>query len=293
MYNKTYAEMWATYIAGNEEERQNCKAPVLAGGFGLGGGDLYTNEYGDKVWGGLKGYALHQCGVDMPKELAHKAVEILRAAWPEVVQLWTDLEEAFKQVLMRGGIVKVGEVTWDQLTRTWVEHHTKGQQCVLTFTRISMEGGGYIIRMELPSGRGLHYINATIETEAKISKKGNPYTARTIYYDGIEHSATKGADGKNNKKRMKWGRVRTNGPKLCENGDQAISRDTLLNGLFLADNMGFDLWGIFHDEAAAEVDNDCFGLQLDDLIWCLTQTPEWAKGLILGADGWEGQVYKK
>jgi DNA polymerase len=294
LYSKPYTELWKNYAAGKEDERQNSKPPVLGGGYGLGGGELYINEYGDEVRGGLWGYALSVCGVDMPKELAHKAVKILRDAWPEVVQFWTDLEEAFKQVFKRGGCVKVGEVTWSKQQCEWVEHPTKGKGCVLTFRRIKMEDGGYTIRIELPSGRALHYLNVTIDEEERISKKtGNPYTAQTIHYDGIEHSATQGADGKTAKKRHKWGRVKTYGGKICENVIQAMSRDDLLNSMFLADEMGFDIWGLFHDELAVEVDDVWDGLMLQDLLWCMVQIPWWAPGLILGAEGYTSKVYKK
>ena len=294
LYNKTYAEMWAAYKAGNEDERQNSKPAVLGAGYGLGGGEMFTNEYGDEVRGGLWGYALSVCGTDMPKELAHKAVKIFRESYPEVVQFWTDLEEAFKQVFKNGGAISVGQVTWDRKQKEWVEHPTKGKQCVITFRRKKMENGGYMVRMELPSGRALHYLNVSLEEKVLKSKKtGRDYTVEVIYYDGIEHSATQGADGKNAKKRHKWGRVKTYGGKLCENAIQAMSRDDLLNSMFLADEMGFHMWGLFHDELATEEADDIFGLRLEDLIWCMVQIPWWAPGLLLGAEGYESKVYKK
>jgi len=294
LYNKTYEELRASYEAGNVEERQNAKPPVLGGGYALGGGDLYIDENGDEKRGGLWGYALSVCGVDMPKDLAHKAVKILRDAWLEVPIFWTDLEEAFKQVFKRGGVIKVGEVTWDKQQREWVEHPTKGKGCVLTFRRIKMEDGKYSIRIELPSGRALHYLNVSIDEEQRVSKNtGRPYTSETIHYDGIEHSATQGADGKTAKKKHKWGRVKTYGGKICENVIQAMSRDDLLNSIFLAFEMGFDIFGLFHDEIAAEVDDVWDGLTLADLIWCMVQIPWWAKGLMLGAEGYTSKVYKK
>jgi DNA polymerase len=248
LYGIPYEEWYVVDAHGNhkpknaefEEKRQNSKPPVLGGGYALGGGEMFTNEYGDEVRGGLWGYALSVCGVDMPKELAHKAVKILRDAWPEVVQLWLDLEEAFKQVLKRGGVIKVGEVTWDKQAREWVEHPTKGKQCVLTFRRIKMPDGGYTIQMMLPSGRALHYLNATIEEEQKTSQRtGNPYTVYTIYYDGIEHSATQGADGKNIKKHHKWGRVKTYGGKLCLSGATQVITP---RGLKRLDETSLDDW---------------------------------------------------
>jgi len=293
LYNKTYAEMWAKYISGDDTDRQNSKPAVLGAGYALGGGEMHKNEYGDMVRGGLWGYAKNVCGVDMPKELAHKAVSIFRESYPEVVKFWADLEEAFKQVLTHGGVINVGEVTWDRQQREWVKHKTC-LGCVISFSRIAMADGGYMIRMTLPSSRALHYLNATIESEQKTSKKtGRPYTQYTIFYDGIEHSSTTGADGQQAKKRHKWGRVKTYGGKLCENAVQAIARDLLLNGMLEADAMGFHLWGLFHDELAAEEDDDIFGLSLSDLIECMTIVPVWAPGLLLAAEGFEGRVYRK
>jgi DNA polymerase len=294
LYNKSYAEMWASYIAGNEDERQNAKPAVLGAGYGLGGGEMYKNENGDMVRGGLWGYAKNVCGTDMPKELAHKAVKIFRESYPEVVQFWTDLEEGFKQVLKRGGKVRVGEVAWDKAKREWVEHPTKGKQCVIEFQRLAIEGSGWMMRMVLPSGRALHYLNATIDEEKRTSQRtGQPYTAEVIHFDGIEHSTTQGEGGQTAKKTHKWGRVKTYGAKLVENAIQALSRDDLLHSMFLADEMGFSIWGIFHDELACEVADDPFGLTVTDLNWCLTQVPEWAPGMLLGSEGWDGRVYHK
>jgi DNA polymerase bacteriophage-type len=302
LYNIPYEEWIVIDEHGNhkpknkdfEEKRQNSKPPVLGGGYCLGGGELYIDEHGDTKRGGLWGYALNVCGVDMPKELAHKAIKILRDAWPEVVQFWTDLEEAFKQVFKYGGVIKVGEVTWDRHEHEWVGHPTKGKGCILTFRRIKMGEGQYTIRVELPSGRALHYLNVSIEEEQKVGKKtGKPYTSYTLFYDGIEHSSTQAADGSRAKKQHKWGRVKTYGGKICENVIQAMSRDDLLNSLFLAEEMGFQTWGVFHDEIATEVDDVWDGLTLADLNWCMTSVPEWANGLILGAEGYEGKIYHK
>ena len=293
LFDKTYAQMWADYVAEATDERQLSKPAVLGAGYGLGGGKMIKNEFGDMVRGGLWGYAKNVCGVDMPQELAHKAVKIFRESYPEVVQFWTDLEEAFKQVLTNGGVIKVGEVTWDKIEREWIKHPSP-LGCVLTFSRIPMGDGGYTVRMQLPSGRALYYLNATIDAEEKISNKtGRPWTAYTIRYDGIEHSATQDADGATKKKGLKWGRVKTYGGKICENAIQAISRDILLYGMFLAEAMGFEIWGLFHDELATEVKDAWDGLCLEDLIACMAEVAKWARGLLLGAEGFEEQVYRK
>lgn len=293
LFNKTYAQVWADFLAGNEDERQGAKAGVLGGGYGQGGGELKKNEFGDEVRGGLWGYAKNVCGIDITRELSHRIVKVFREAYPEVVQLWTDLEEAFKQVLKEGGEIIVGDVSWDRKKREWVPHPTC-LGCKIKFRRIKMEGSGYMVRMELPSSRALHYLNATVEKEEAISPKtGQTYTREVLYYDGIEHSSTIDAAGNTSKKRHVWGRTKTYGGKLTENADQAISRDAFGNGIILADEMGFPLFGVFHDEAAAEVKKGFDELTVHDLSWCLSQVPWWAPGLILGAEGYEGPVYRK
>jgi len=294
LFNKPYEVMWKEYESGYKDDRQNSKPAVLGAGYGLSGGEMYVNENNDEVRGGLWGYAKNVCGVDMPKELAHKAVEVFRESYPEVLQFWDDLEEAFKQVLKRGGIIRVGEVTWDKKNREWIQHPTQGKGCVIEFQRQKMAGGGYLIRMVLPSGRALHYLNATIEEETRTSKRtGLPYHVQTIYYDGIEHSATEEADGRRKKKKHEWGRVKTYGGKICENGIQAMSRDDLLNGMFEADAMGFHIWGLFHDELGTEEDDTMFGLRVEDLVYCMTVVSKSTPGMLLGAEGYEGPIYKK
>lgn len=306
LFHKDYKQMWEEYINELTDERQLSKPAVLGAGYGLGGGEMIVNEFGDEVRGGLWGYAKNVCGVDMEHDLAHEAVKIFRESYPEVVQLWTDLEEAFKQVLMQGGVIKVGEVSWDRYHHEWVKHKTC-LGCVITFRRIKMAEGEYMIRMELPSGRALHYVRAQVDAiqkqrrdretgELLFDKNGAPltYTWHQLSYEGIEHSATQDANGHKAKQSHQWGRVKTYGGKLTENAVQAISRDLLLNGMTLADEMGFEIFGLFHDELATEVPiQDFGGLHVKDLVDCMSEVPFWAPGLILGAEGYESQVYKK
>lgn len=337
LYNMTYEALEAEYKNGVEDKRQNSKPPVLGGGYGLGGGDLYTNEFGDLVRGGLWGYALNVCGVDMPKPLAHKAIKILRGAWPEVVQYWRDLEEAFKQVTQSGGVIDIGKVTWSKFDQMWFPCKEVVPGTVLRFDRIAIEGGTYAVRIQLPSGRYLHYLNPTVEQEdwvtlvftdeTKLSGKlgsfvetpsgkraidlmqrgytvvtsdGNKkvmkvseWTRDLLFYDGIEHSATQDEEGKKKHATAKWGRVKTYGGKLTENVVQAFSRDILLNGMILADGMGFEIFGCFHDEQGTLADDDAFGLGVEDLRQCMMASPAWAPTMPLGAEGFETKFYRK
>ena len=291
-----YEELEKAYKAGDpqvKEMRQNSKPPVLGCGYQLGGGKLVTNQFGDTVRSGLWGYALNVCSVDMPQELAHQAVKIYRESYPEVVQLWADMENAFKWVLRHGGKITVGEQTWNRYDREWggIENPDK---VYITFSRVQSKALGNIIRMCLPSGRFLHYLNSRLEKETVPGNDGRPWERETIYYDGIEHSATTDESGAVAKKAHKWGKVKTSGGKLVENGDQAISRDILINGMHLAKGLGFKTFGVFHDEMATEVDDKQWDAPgISDLRWAMSQPPKWAPTLLLDAAGWEGTYYHK
>ena len=124
--NYSYDELKRLYDAEDKDVdllRQNCKPPVLGCGYALGGGELVVNSFGDTVRSGLWGYALTVCGVDMPQELAHKAVKIYRELNYEVTQFWADMENAFKWTLRTGEPITVGEVMWNRYDKAWVPNN--------------------------------------------------------------------------------------------------------------------------------------------------------------------------
>lgn len=298
LFSMTYEELLAEYEAGNKEKRQLAKAPVLGGGYGLGGGELKKNQFGDWVRTGLWGYSKNVCMVDMPQEMAHKAVKILRDSWKEVTYYWTDLEEAFKQVVKFGGTINVGEVTWSRYDKRWVPCAKIVPGTVLKFDLITLENGISALHIQLPSGRCLHYLNPEIVEEPftyKDKKTGKPKQAigDVLYYSGIEHSSTQDEEGKQIRKTTKWARAKTYGGKLTENVVQAFSRDLLLNAMKLADKTGLRLFGTFHDELTALSPDDPFGLGVNDLKYCMQASPSWAPTMPLGAEGFESKFYRK
>jgi hypothetical protein len=284
---------------GREDFRQLAKPPVLGGGFGLGGGELQINEYGDEMRTGLWGYALNVCGVDMKKEEAHLAVAVYRKINWEVPVLWTDMEMAFKWVMENPkSKITVGKITWDKDNREWRDVLNNDLGSYITFSCVQSESVGNIVRMQLPSGRYLHYLGAHTEREKfkYVDKRtGKTRTAEgdVIYYQGIEHSASDAADGSIAKKQHKWGKVKTYGGKLTENAVQAVARDILVNGCRLAEDMGISIWGVFHDEIAAEVNDAWDAPTLEDLRWAMSEPPAWGKTLLLDANGYTGNFYRK
>ena len=144
-----------------------------------------------------------------------------------------------------------------------------------------MKNGKFMLIIHLPSGRCLHYLDAWIDEEKKIARSGKEYTKYTMHYSGI------------NQERKTWGDIQTHGGKLVENIVQAISRDILVEAMLRADDLGLNIVGHVHDEIITENLDTPDGMGLDDLLWCLSQTPDWAPNLPLTAAGYSGMFYRK
>lgn len=296
MYNQSYETLLK-----DKGKRQIAKPAVLGCGYGLGPGvekicrtcghrfgyrnkcqnkkcgyDEFTfevilmqNKYGDQVKTGLLGYA-EAMGVKLTPQQAYHAQSTFRQSYPEVVQLWKDFEAAAKQVLTEGGEVQAGVVTFSRIER----------------------GSQFILRILLPSGRVLHYMNAKVKIKYGTDRDGEPYEKETIQYDGIGHgvgvvSKEDGGMGAD------FGPTWTYGGKLTENVVQAIARDILAEGMLLTDEMGARIVGHFHDEVAVLSDDNPFAFGLSDLQYAMSATPIWATGLPLAAEGYEGRYYRK
>ena len=119
----------------------------------------------------------------------------------------------------------------------------------------------------LPSGRKLAYV--------KPRMGENRFGGESVTYEGV--GATK-----------KWERLESYGPKFVENIVQGISRDVLLYAMQTLRNCS--IVANVHDEIIIEADKD---MSLEAVCEQMGRTPLWAKGLILNADGYECEFYKK
>jgi DNA polymerase len=140
-------------------------------------------------------------------------------------------------------------------------------QSSMTFGRLKFSYEIGILFIELPSGRRLAYVRP------KVEKDDNGKTI--ITYEGV-------GDNK------KWLRLETYGAKLVENITQGIARDLLLHSMAAMKDM--DIVGHVHDEVIVECDPDTSVEQVCSL---MEQTPDWAEGLLLRADGYECEFYMK
>lgn len=168
-------------------------------------------------------------------------VDDWRAASPNIVKLWWDVDKAVKNCIKKK-----------------LPTETHG----LEFT---YESGFLFIR--LPSGRRLAYVKPRIGV--------NQFGSEAVTYEGI------GA-------KKKWERIESYGPKFVENIVQAMARDLLMNSMKNLQN--YNIAAHVHDELIIECSPDT---SLNEICEIMGRTPKWAEGLILRADGYECDFYKK
>ncbi|WP_044565545.1 DNA polymerase [Anaerococcus provencensis] len=131
---------------------------------------------------------------------------------------------------------------------------------------ISYEKG--ILFIELPSKRRLVYPKAKIGT--------NRFGGESVVYEGIVVG-------------NKWDKIESYGGKFVENIVQAIARDILAEALMRLEEKGFNIVMHIHDEVVIESDSS----SIEEINEIMSIVPSWAPGLILDADGFESEFYKK
>lgn len=155
----------------------------------------------------------------------------------------------------------------------WWSVDGAAKEAVIGRTTTSTHGIRFIYRsgmlfIELPSGRRLAYV--------KPKMGENRFGGESITYEGT-NGTTK-----------KWERLETFGGKLVENITQAVSRDILM---FAIRNMkDYRIVAHVHDEVIVECPED---VSVDSICQLMSKTHDWAEGLTLKAEGYEGKFYQK
>ena len=121
--------------------------------------------------------------------------------------------------------------------------------------------------IQLPSGRRLSYVKPRIGI--------NQFGGESVTYEGV--GTTK-----------KWERIESYGPKFVENIVQAISRDILCNAMKTLRHCF--IVGHVHDELIIECSP---GVNLKAACEQMGQSPDWMPDILLRADGYETQWYRK
>ena len=145
-------------------------------------------------------------------------------------------------------------------------------------------GGAFVIRhgikfikrgqylcIDLPSGRTLYYVRPRIAA--------NQFGSKALKYEGMNQTT------------KQWGLQDTYGGKLVENIVQAIARDCLALAMRRLNKAGYPIVSHVHDEVILEADNETGSLE--EACEIMGRPIKWAPGLLLRAEGYETQYYKK
>lgn len=167
----------------------------------------------------------------------------------------------------RGANPNITKFWWDVDRAAFKAISEKRHQIV---GRIGFDYASGILFITLPSGRKLSYIKPRIEI--------NRFGREGITYEGISEN-------------KKWDRIDTYGPKLVENIVQATARDLLAEAMLNINNAGYNIVMHVHDEVVIESPNNEGSLK--EVCNIMAITPAWAEGLLLRADGFETEYYRK
>lgn len=159
------------------------------------------------------------------------------------------------------------------ITRLWREIGGAAIHCVKyhlpAYSRgIRFEYQSGVLFLVLPSGRRLCYVKPQVEI--------NRYGGETVTFEGT------GAQ-------KKWERMETYGARFVENAVQGIARDILAESMIRLAHEGYRIVMHVHDEVVIEQEET----SLENIISVMSETPAWASGLILKADGYICDFYRK
>ena len=204
----------------------------------------------------VSGKLVHNCGYGgSVGAMKAMGADALGLSDTELKQIVTDWREASPHIT---------ELWWavDRAVKKAIKEKTSTETHRLKF---SYESGFLFI--ELPSGRRLAY--------AKPRIGENQFGGESVTYMGINAQ-------------KKWDRLETFGGKLTENICQSIARDLLMYSMQTLSHCF--IVAHVHDEIIMETSKD---VSIEVICQQMAKTPEWAKGLILRADDYECEFYKK
>lgn len=185
---------------------------------------------------------------------------------PEIVQRW------------RGANKRIVDL-WYAVERSALEVMRTGQPSGVRGILMAREGnyetGQDFLTITLPSGRKLYYVKPFLSP--------NKWENDSIHYYGMDQTT------------KKWTTVDTYGGKLVENIVQAIARDCLALAMQRLETRQYQIVMHVHDEVIIDAPTAMSSLcgQLHDVCEIMGMPIPWAPGLLLRADGFTTEFYKK
>ena len=238
-----------------KDQRLRGKVSVLALGYGSGVGGFQTMA---------KNYNVH---------ITNEEADEIKKAWrysnQRIVDYWYRLEDAVLEAMKNNTIASAGPVN----------------------RAVKFRKAGSFLWALLPSGRALCYPYPELRmVMTPWGEEKEQLTFMTVV-DQTQKKKAKILPDPN--ARGRWQRTSTYGGSLAENVTQAIARDLLADAMRFIEAEGIEVCFHVHDEIVAEVKKFRAQYVLERMTAIMSETPVWAKGLPLAAEGWRGHRYRK
>lgn len=283
IYQKSAAEV-------TKDERQMGKQAVLGLGYQMGASKFKATVAGygifvaldaAEVLEGLPGYGVAYIA-DVRKRM--------RAAMPDPENAEAAALDEFRRVKAE---VAPDVVTADDVVRAYRAQHPKVKQfwrdieaAAIEATRRGRDAEpvecgrlrwavrGRFLHCRLPSGRLLSYCDPWVDWEQ--TKYGPRPKLKFWGIDTYTH---------------KWSEQTTYGGKLTENVVQALCRDLMAEAMLRVEAAGYSVVLSVHDELVSEVPVGFGSVQEFEAL--MAESPAWAAGMPVAAEGWRGTRYRK
>lgn len=194
-------------------------------------------------------------GVKVEDHEADNIKKAWREAHPRIVGYWHDLESAAINAVQLGCVCKAG---------------VAGRQ-------VQFKKNGSFLWCKLPSGRVLCYPYPEVR-DVEVPWGG---TKPALFYWSVNGTTNK------------WEETNTYGGSLAENVTQAVARDLLADAIVWLEEKGYPVVMHIHDEVVVEVPSTAPAHTTELIEKLISQTPAWAAGLPVSAEGWRGKRYRK
>lgn len=192
-------------------------------------------------------------GVNALKAMGGEAMGLTEEEMSDIVQKWRKASPHIKAF-------------WSKLDEA-VRYAIQGIPVQMD-RNMAVYKNGDVLFIRLPNGRSIAYVKPVIINN-EISYMGLNQTTR------------------------QWTRITTWGGKLTENVVQSIARDCLCDTLATLEAENFRPVMHVHDEVICEVPKDDADARLARLTEIMGTPPAWAPDIVLTADGFQSDYYKK
>jgi len=307
LYKELASDIYDTPVAQIAKEQRNVgKTAVLSLGYGAGSVKFASMLMAENVTSPRTPYnidedifkrllsknssindILRKCLTEKQKtkylanlKFAVEIVQIYRRKYSNITKLWYDLDDLFKDVLSNPAL-------FDCKSEKFTLKLSHIDLQVIVWRRLSF------ISIVLPSKRRLHFFMPRLVEDAdgrvqiqylkyrpsgqlKKSELAERFkkVKSVCVFNGIVY-----------KKIDIWGGM------IAQNITQAIARDVFFTGHLAAHKAGYHAIVRVHDELLVERTSP--SQSKEELIQLMTQSIDWAPGLPLAAEGWEGCYYRK